>query len=76
MVMCSFIVFFERLIYFSINNIHFECFVMLRKTVLINDKYSEDCQRRGRARRDSHVSDDAAVLRPTSQPLTVIFLYK
>ena len=46
-VMCSFIVFFERLLYFSINNAHFECFVMFRKTLLINDKYSSSCRQRG-----------------------------
>ena len=32
--------FFERLLYFSINNANFKCFVMFRKTLLINDKYS------------------------------------
>ena len=32
--------FFERLLYFSINNDNFKCFVMFRKTLLINGKYS------------------------------------
>ena len=32
--------FFERLLYFSINNANFECFVTFRKTLLINDKYA------------------------------------
>ena len=30
--------FFERLLYFSINNTNFKCFVTFRKTLLINDK--------------------------------------
>ena len=51
-----FIHFFERLLYFSINNTNFKCFLMFRKTLLISNKYSSLSRRR-----DPHRATQASV---------------
>ena len=49
---------------------------MLRKTLLINVNIQKTVGEEAHPPRDPHVSNDAVVLRHSSQPLRVIFLYK